>query len=86
MSSTFTSREFNRDPGSVKRAALSGPVFITDRDRPSLVVLAMRDYERLTGGGRSLLDVLMPGASPAGKVYTASGLAEPLHRGGSYSA
>ena len=61
MSSTFTSREFNRDPGSVKRAALSGPVFITDRDRPSLVVLAMKDYERLTGRGRSLLDVLMPG-------------------------
>lgn len=60
MSATFTSRDFNRDPGSIKRAALSGPVFITDRNRPSLVVLAIRDYERLAGRGASLLDVLMP--------------------------
>jgi len=60
MPVTFTSREFNRDPGSIKRAALSGPVFITDRNKPSLVVLAIKDYERLAGRGTSLLDVLMP--------------------------
>lgn len=60
MPVTFTSRDFNRDPGSIKRAALSGPVFITDRNRPSLVVLAIRDYERLAGRGLSLLDVLTP--------------------------
>lgn len=60
MPSTFTSREFNRDPGSVKRAAQSGPVFITDRNKPSLVVMAIKDYERLAGRGASLLDVLMP--------------------------
>ena len=58
---TFTSREFNRDPAGIKRAALAGPVFITDRNRPSLVVLAMKDYQRLTGQGKSLLDLLMPG-------------------------
>lgn len=61
VTATFTSREFNRDPGSIKRAAQSGPVFITDRNRPSLVVLAIRDYERLTGTGRSMLDLLMAG-------------------------
>jgi prevent-host-death family protein len=60
MTATFTSREFNRDPGSIKRAALSGPVFITDRNKPSLVVMAIKDYERLAGRGMSLLDVLMP--------------------------
>lgn len=60
MPSTFTSRDFNRDPGSIKRAALAGPVFITDRNKPSLVVLAIKDYERLAGRGTSLLDVLMP--------------------------
>lgn len=60
MTATFTSREFNRDPGSIKRAALSGPVFITDRNKPSLVVLAIRDYERLAGRGASLFDMLMP--------------------------
>lgn len=62
MPSTFTSRDFNRDPGSIKRAALSGPVFITDRNKPSLVVLAIKDYERLAGRGTSLFDVLMPDA------------------------
>src|SRR3546814_380022 len=61
MTATFTSRDFNRDPGSIKRAALSGPVFITDRNKPSLVVLAIKDYERLAGHGLSLFDILMPG-------------------------
>lgn len=61
MPVTFTSRDFNRDPGGIKRAALSGPVFITDRNKPSLVVLAIKDYERLTGRGASLFDLLTPG-------------------------
>ncbi len=60
MTATFTSRDFNRDPGSIKRAAMAGPVFITDRNQPSLVVLAIKDYERLAGRGTSLMDVLMP--------------------------
>lgn len=60
MAATFSSRDFNRDPGSIKRAALSGPVFITDRNKPSLVVLAIKDYERLAGRGASLLDLLRP--------------------------
>lgn len=61
MPATFSSREFNRDPASIKRAALAGPVFITDRGRSSLVVMAMAEYERLTGRGASLLDLLAPG-------------------------
>jgi len=60
MPATFTSRDFNRDPGRIKRAAQSGPVFITDRNKPSLVVLAIKDYERLASLGTSLLNVLMP--------------------------
>jgi len=60
MSTTFSSRDFNRDPASIKRAAAAGPVFITDRNKPSLVVLAMKDYERLAGRGQSLLEVLTP--------------------------
>src|ERR1044072_6765136 len=58
---TFTSRDLHRDPGSIERAALSGPVFITDRNRPSLVMMAIEDYERIAGCGPSLLDMLMPG-------------------------
>jgi prevent-host-death family protein len=61
MPATFTSRDFNRDPGSIKRAALKGPVFITDRNKPSLVVMAIGDYERLAGRGASLLDMLTSG-------------------------
>ena len=57
---TFSSRDFNREPGRIKRAAAAGPVFITDRNKPSLVVLAIEDYERLAGRGTSLLEVLMP--------------------------
>jgi len=41
---------------------------------------------RATAALDRAIDVLMPNASPAGKVYTASGLAEPLYHGGSYSA
>jgi hypothetical protein len=47
---TLTSREFNQDTGRAKKAARSGPVFITDRGRPAHVLLAMEDYQRLTGG------------------------------------
>lgn len=61
MQITFTSREFNRDPAGVKRAAAQGPVFITDRDRPALVVMAIEHYRALAGQGRTLLDVLAPG-------------------------
>lgn len=62
MASTFTSRDFNREPGRIKRAAASGPVVITERGEASLVVLAFADYEKLKGRKRSLLEALsMPG-------------------------
>ena len=57
---TFTSQDFNREPGRIKKAAMDGPVFITDRKKPSLVVLSMKEYERLTGSGRSILAALAP--------------------------
>jgi prevent-host-death family protein len=59
---TLTSRELNQDIGRAKREAKQGPVFITDRGRPAHVLLSIEEYERLTGGRRSLLDALrMPG-------------------------
>ncbi len=55
MATAFiSSRDFNRDPGSAKRAALAGPVIITDRRKPAHVLLSFADYERLTGGGASI--------------------------------
>ena len=59
---TVTSRELNQDVARAKRAANSGPVFITDRGRPAHVLLSIEDYRRLAGERRSLLDMLsMPG-------------------------
>ena len=44
---TFTSREFNQDTARAKRQAANGPVFITDRGKPALVLLTHADYEKL---------------------------------------
>ncbi|GAA0754253.1 prevent-host-death family protein [Erythromicrobium ramosum] len=57
-STTFSSQDFNREPGRIKKAAMSGPVFITDRRKPSLVVLTIKEYERLAGKPRSILAAL----------------------------
>ena len=58
---TMTSREFNQDAGRAKRAALDGPVFITDRGEPAHVLLTIEDYNKLTGPRRNLAEIL---ASP----------------------
>lgn len=59
---TLSSRELNQDIGRAKRAALEGPVFITDRGTPAHVLLSYEEYQRLTGKRRTLLEALsMPG-------------------------
>lgn len=61
---TMSSRELNQDVGRAKKAALNGPVFITDRGRPAHVLLSIDDYRRLAGKRRNIVDVLsMPGLS-----------------------
>ena len=55
---TMSSREFNQDTGRAKTASRNGPVFITDRGRPAHVLLTFEDYERLTGGQDSIIDLL----------------------------
>ena len=55
---TISSRDFNQDAGGAKRAAEKGPVIITDRGRPSHVLLSFEQYIKLAGGGRSLLDIV----------------------------
>jgi prevent-host-death family protein len=57
-STTMSAREFNQNAGGAKKAAREGPVFITDRGRPSHVLLSFEAYERLTGGGGDLVDRL----------------------------
>ena len=56
---TFSSRNFTRDVSAAKRAAALGPVFITDRGRPSFALLKIEDYYQLAGQQEAtLLDVM----------------------------
>lgn len=55
---TLTSREFNQDASRAKKAAKDGPVIITDRGRPAHVLLSIEAYQRLTGEGGSIVDLL----------------------------
>jgi prevent-host-death family protein len=70
----MTSREFNQDTARAKRAAEDGPVYVTDRGRPSHVLLSWEAYERLLAPG-TLLDLL---AEPPGVEDV--GLPTPRHR------
>ena len=55
---TVSAREFDQNAGGAKKAAVAGPVFITDRRRPSHVLLNFEEYERLIERKRSLKDLL----------------------------
>jgi prevent-host-death family protein len=55
---TISSREFNQDAGGAKKAAERGPVIITDRGKPSHVLLSFDAYRALISDKRSLLDTL----------------------------
>ncbi|MDX5444514.1 MAG: type II toxin-antitoxin system Phd/YefM family antitoxin [Zoogloeaceae bacterium] len=59
---TLSSRELNQDIGRAKKAALSGPVVITDRGRPAHVLLSFDEYRKLTLQYSKIADALaMPG-------------------------
>jgi prevent-host-death family protein len=59
----LSSREFNQDTGRAKKAARNGPVFITDRGRPSHVLLTIEEYRAMAGKQKSIVDLLaMPEA------------------------
>ena len=55
---TITSREFNQDVGKAKRAAMGGPVFITDRGHFAHVLLTIETYQKLTDKNQSIVDLL----------------------------
>lgn len=54
----FTAREFNQDVGRAKRVARQEPVFVTDRGRPSHVLLTFEMYRQITGKMDSIVDLL----------------------------
>ncbi len=55
---TMSSREFNQDASRAKKAALNGPVFITDRGCPAHVLLTIEEYQRITGNYASIVELL----------------------------
>ena len=54
----FTSRVFNRDKSGAKRTASSDPVFITAGGKPAFVMMTFEEYQRITMGPRSIVDML----------------------------
>lgn len=44
---TVSAREFNQNTSGAKQAAANGPLVITDRGKPSFVLMTYADYERL---------------------------------------
>lgn len=56
--STITSRDFNHDVSAAKRSAATEPVIITDRGKPSHVLLSIEQYRRLVADRRSIVDWL----------------------------
>ena len=61
-----TAREFNQDSSKAKRFAAAEPVFVTDRGRPTHVLLSIAAYRRLSGERHSILDQIgaRPGSAP----------------------
>ena len=55
---TVTSRAFNQDVSHAKRLARIEPVFVTDRGRPTHVLLGIEAFRQLTGSGETLADLL----------------------------
>lgn len=46
---TMSSRDFNHNRSGAKKLTTAGPVIITDRGRPTHVIMSIEDYERLGG-------------------------------------
>jgi PHD/YefM family antitoxin component YafN of YafNO toxin-antitoxin module len=60
----ISSRDFNQDVSSAKRLARLEPVFVTDRGKPTHVLMSIAAFRQLTGATESVVDLLaMPGAA-----------------------
>ncbi len=61
---TVTSRDFNQNVSNIKKESSQGPVFITDRGKPSHVLLSIKDYNKLAGTKENIVALLaMPEAA-----------------------
>ena len=49
----YTTSDLSRRSGDIIAAALRGPVILTQRDKPRMVLLSIEDYRRLSSGADS---------------------------------
>ena len=63
MTTRMSSRDFNQRVNEAKKASNDGPVFITQRGKPQHVLLSIDAYERLTGLGGRISELV---AEPSG--------------------
>ena len=62
----ISSREFNQDVSAAKRLARLEPVFVTDRGRPTHVLMSIQAFRQMSGQRESIVDLLaMPAAAGA---------------------
>jgi prevent-host-death family protein len=54
----MSSREFNQQVSRARRAALDGPVFITDRGVEAFVLLSIADFRVSTRRQQGLFDMI----------------------------
>lgn len=60
----FTSREFNQDVSNAKRAARVEPVFVTDRGKPTHVLIAIDAFRAMSTPADSIVDLLAASGLP----------------------
>ena len=54
----ISSRDFNQDVSQAKRSARIAPVFITDRGKPTHVLMSIEDWRRMNGDRETIIDLL----------------------------
>lgn len=54
----ISSREFNQDIGSAKRKSVLDPVMITDRGKPTHVLLSYTAYQNMLAAQPTVIDLL----------------------------
>lgn len=60
----ISSRDLNQDVSRAKRAARLEPVFVTDRGKPTHVLMSIETFRQLTGHGETIVDLLAMPAAP----------------------
>ena len=53
-----TSRAFNQDVSQAKRIARLEPVFVTDRGKPTHVLLSIDAFRQMAGHSETIVDLL----------------------------